>query len=82
MCDDNVSSFITTLHNVPLASDLCNGLFSIIMSMIVVHTCLFHKGLYTVYYGDKKKNAVTLPHSAQRKNEFLVKTKERSKSNK
>ena len=76
MCDDNVSSFITTLHNVPLAPDLCDGLFSIIMSMIVVHTCLFHKGLCTVYFEYEKENLVTLPHCAQRKQAFLVEKNE------
>ena len=33
MCDDNGKSFIATLHNVLLALDLCNGLFSIIALM-------------------------------------------------
>ena len=46
MCEDNVKSFIATLHNVLLAPDLC-----------------------TVYFGAKDKNEVTLPHSAQRKQE-------------
>ena len=31
------------------------------------HTCIFHKGLGTMYFGAEKDNAVTLPHSAQRK---------------
>ena len=35
-----------------------------------------------MYYGDKKVNAVTLLHSAQRKHAFLVKTKENDKSKK
>ena len=30
MCDDNGKSFIATLHNVLLAPDLCDRLFSII----------------------------------------------------
>ena len=46
------------------------------------HTCLLHKGFYTVYFGSEKKNAVTLPHSAQRKHAFAVKTKNMSKKNK
>ena len=48
----------------------------------LVHTCLFHKGLCTVYFVDKKGNTVTIPHMAQRKHAFLVKTKDMSKSNK
>ena len=33
-----------------------------------------------VYFGKKEKNAVTLPHSAQRKHTFLGKIKQMSKS--
>ena len=33
-------------------------------------------------FSDNKHNMVTLPHSAQRKHAFLVKTKEKSKSQK
>ena len=33
MCDNNGDPFITTLHNVLLAPDLCNRLFSIIAIM-------------------------------------------------
>ena len=43
ICDDNGDTFIATFHNVLLASDICDGLFSIIMLMNLVHTCLFHK---------------------------------------
>ena len=71
MCDNNVDHFIATLHNIILAPDLCDGLFSIIMLMNSGHTCLFHKGVFTAYFGAKEKNAVTLPHSAQRKHAFL-----------
>ena len=46
------------------------------------HTCIFHKRVCTVYFGAKEKNAMTLPHSAQRKHAFLVKIKEMSKSKK
>ena len=46
------------------------------------HTCLFHKGFCTVYFGAEKNNAVTLPHSAQRKHAFLGKIKDMSKKNK
>ena len=48
MCDDNGKTFIATLYNVLLAPDLCDRLFSIIMLMNAVHTCLFHKGFCTV----------------------------------
>ena len=34
------------------------------------HTCLFQKGVFTVYLGDKKENVVTMPHIAQRKHKF------------
>ena len=46
------------------------------------HTCLFHKGFCTVYFGAEEKNAVTLPHSAQRKHTFIGKIKNMSKKNK
>ena len=46
------------------------------------HTCLFHKGFCTVYFGADKINAVTLPHSAKRKHAFTGKTKNMSKKNK
>ena len=35
-----------------------------------------------VYFGSKEKNAVTLPHFAQRKHAFLEKIMEKSKKNK
>ena len=79
MCDDNRDLFIATLHNALLAPDLCDRLFSIITLMNSGHTCLFHKGFFTVYFGSKENNAVTFPHSAQRKNAFLGKIKEMSK---
>ena len=47
-----------------------------------VHTCLFQKGFCTVYFGDQEKNAVTLPHIAQRKHDFLGEIKQISKSKK
>ena len=46
------------------------------------HNYIFHKGFCTVYFGEKEKNAVTLPHSAQRKHAFLGKIMEKSKKNK
>ena len=42
----------------------------------------FHKWFCTVYFGAKENNAVTLPHSAQRKHAFLGKIMEKSKKNK
>ena len=65
MCDDNGKTFIATLYNVLLAPELCDRLFSIITLMNAGHTCIFHKGFCMVYFGAEKKNAVTLPHSAQ-----------------
>ena len=82
MCDDNGKPFIATLNNVLLAPDLCNRLFSIITLINSGHTCLFHKGFCTVYFGADKRNAVTLPHSAQRKHAFTGKIKNMSKKNK
>ena len=54
-------------------------LFSIITLMNAGHTCLFHKGFFTVHFGTEKKNAVTLPHSAQRKHAFQGKIKDMPK---
>ena len=73
MCDDNGKTFIATLYNILLAPDLCDRVFSIIMLMNAGHTCIFHKGFCTVYFGAEKKNAVTLSHSAQRKHAFKEK---------
>ena len=81
MCDDNGNIFIATLYNVLLAPYLCDRLFSIIMLMNAGHTFLFHKGFCTVYFGVDKINAVTLPHSAQRKHAFTGKIKNMSKKN-
>ena len=79
MCDDNEKTFDVTLYNVLLAPDLCNRLFSIITLMNSQHTCLFHKGFCTVYFGAKEDNAVTLLHSAVRKHAFSGKSMESSK---
>ena len=49
MCKDNGDTFVL------LAADLCNMLFSIITLMNLVHSCLFNKGLCTVYFGNKDK---------------------------
>ena len=48
ICDDNGNTFIATLHNVLLAPDLCNRLFSIITLINLGHTCSVHKGFYIV----------------------------------
>ena len=79
MFDDNGKTFVATLYNVLLAPDLCDRLFSIITLMNDGHTCLFHKGFCTVYFGAKEDDAVTLPHSAVRKHAFMVKSVESSK---
>ena len=79
MFDDNGETVIATLYNVLLAPYLCNRLFSIITLMNAGHTCLFHKGFCTVYFGAKEDNAVTLAHSAVRKHAFMVKSMESSK---
>ena len=42
----------------------------------------FHEGFFAVYFGAEKKNAVTLPHSEQRKHAFLGKIKDMSEKNK
>ena len=80
MCNNHGDPFITTLQNVLLAPDLCNRLSSIIALINSGNTCLLHKGFCTVYFGEREKNAVTLPHSAQRKHAFLGKIKEMSKT--
>ena len=82
MCDNNRDTFIATFPNVLLAPDICDGLFSLITLINLVYNCLFQKVFCTVYFGDKEKNTVNLPHSAQRKHAFLVKTKENNKSKK
>ena len=46
------------------------------------HTCLFQKVFFTIYLRARDTDALTLPHSAQRKHYFLEKIKEISKTNK
>ena len=82
MCDNNRDIFIEKLHNVLLVPDLCDRLFSINTLINLGHTCLFHKGFCNVYFVTKEKNAVTLPHSTQRKHEFWGEIKEMSKTKK
>ena len=79
MYDNNRDTVIATLHNVLLAPDLYDMFFSIIALMNSGHTCLFHKGFFTLYFGDKNKNAVTLPHSAHQKHAFLGEIKKMSR---
>ena len=55
MCDDNGDTFIVTLYNVILETDICDSLFSIITLMILVHTFLFYKGFCTVHFGSREK---------------------------
>ena len=82
MYENNGDPFIATLNNLLLEADLCHRLFSIITLMNLGHICLFHKGFCTVCFGSKEKNAVTLPHSAQKKYAFLGNIKEMSKTKK
>ena len=82
MCDNNGMKCIATLYNVLLALDLCDRSFSIIRLMNAGHTCLFHKGFCTVYFGSEKDNVVTLTNSAQRKHAFTGKIKDFKKKNK
>ena len=70
MCNNNGKPFIAILHNVLLSLDLCDSLFLIIMLMNSLHTFLFRKCFSIVYFRVKEKNAVTLPHSAQRNMHF------------
>ena len=82
MCGNNGVNFIATLHNVILAPYRCDRLFSIILLTNSGHTCLFHKGFCTVYFGNKEKNVVTLSHSAERKHAFWEEINQMSKSKK
>ena len=82
ICNNNGYPFIATLHNILLAPDLCDGLFSIITLMNSGHTYLFHKGICTANFGAKEKNAVALPYSAQRKHAFWGGIKGMSKTKK
>ena len=70
MCNNNGDTYIVTLHNVLLEPDLCNTLISIVTLINLGHNCSFHKGFCMVYFVDKEKNAVTLPHSLQRRHAF------------
>ena len=82
ICDNHGDPFIATLQNVLLAPYLCDRLFLINKLTNSGNTCLLHKGFCTVYFGAKKKNAVTLPYSKQRKHAFLGDIKDVSKTKK
>ena len=82
MCNKSGDHFIAALHNVLLAPNLCNRLFSIIKLINSGHNCLFHKRFCTVYFGANEKNAVILPHSAQKKYAFWGEIKEMLKTKK
>ena len=82
MCDNNGKKCIATLYNVLLEPYLCDRLFSIIVLMNAGHTCIFHKGFCTVYFGAKENNAVTVLHSAQRKHALTGKNQDVSKKSK
>ena len=82
MCDNNGKTFVATLYNLLIAPDLCDRLFSIITLINAGHKYLFHKGFFTVYFGAKEDNTVTLPHSALRKHAFSGKIQDVSKKNK
>ena len=55
MCGDNGDTFIATLHNVILAPDLCDMLFSIITLINFEHTCLLQKRFRRCNLGTKRK---------------------------
>ena len=55
MNDNEGDPFIATLHNVILAPDLCDRLFSTITLMNSGHTCLVHKRFFTGYFRAKQK---------------------------
>ena len=80
MCNNNGDTFYRNIVQRTFDIDLCNRLFSMIMLMNLGHTCLFNKGFCTGYFFDKDKNAVTLPHNAQRKHAFLGKIKQMLRS--
>ena len=81
MGNDNGNTFVASIYNVLLATDLCDRLFSIIKLTNAGNMCLFHKGFCTVYFGAKEDNAVTLPHSELRKHAFSGKFQDVSKKN-
>ena len=61
MCDNHGDDFIAALHNIILASDLCEGLFSIILLINLVRTSLFQKGFVRCTL-DKRRKTRLLYH--------------------
>ena len=59
MCDKHGDPFIATLHNVLLAPDLWNRLFSIVKLINLGNNCLFQKVFCMVYLKANKKKEVT-----------------------
>ena len=55
MCKNNGDPLTATLHNVLLAPDLCNGLFSIVTLITLGYTFLFHKCFARCTLEKKKK---------------------------
>ena len=55
MCDDNGDTFIATLHNVLLAPDLCESLFSIITLINLGILVYFKKGFALCNLEQKRK---------------------------
>ena len=49
ICDDNGKPSIATIYNFLPVPDLCNSLFSVIMLMNLVHTCLFRGSFCMVF---------------------------------
>ena len=82
MCNDNGKKIAATLHNVLLAPDLCDRLFSIITLMSSGHSYLFHKDfLHGILRskGEKCRNITTQctkDKCIYRKNQGYVKEKQ------
>ena len=71
MCNDKGYNIITTFHNILLAQDLCNRLFSIIRLLNSGHTLfILQKVLHSVLW-KQGENVVSLLQSALRKHECL-----------
>ena len=82
MCGQNGNTFITTLHNVIFAPDLCNRLFSFITLInFCTYLIISQRVLYSVLFSQREK-CRTLPHIAERKHDFLEETKQISKTKK
>ena len=82
MCDDNGKSFIATLHNVLLAPDLCDKVFSIITLMNSGHNSLFHKGFSMVNFGAKEKKRSNITTQCTKETCIFGEKKEMSRTKK